>query len=174
VITHRQLLREARGPTFEEETPLLRVHMVGLRQKLGIRATTPGYIATEPGWGTACWSRIPAPESEYFLKAVASSLNEILMPVPLVMGMNREQGPSAPADGVEAPSLDDLLTVLRSRNACTYPKNRALLVSCWRTAPRQSRGSSGCRVRASAVERPLRAKTPFREKNRLEREASDG
>jgi len=51
VITHRQLLREARGPTFEEETPLLRVHMVGLRQKLGIRATTPGYIATEPGVG---------------------------------------------------------------------------------------------------------------------------
>jgi len=51
VMTHRQLLREARGPTFEEETPLLRVHMVGLRQKLGIRATTPGYIATEPGVG---------------------------------------------------------------------------------------------------------------------------
>ncbi len=51
VVTHRQLLREARGPTFEEETPLLRVHMVGLRQKLGIRATTPGYIATEPGVG---------------------------------------------------------------------------------------------------------------------------
>ncbi len=51
VITHRQLLREARGPTFEEETPLLRVHMVGLRQKLGIRATTPGYIATEPRVG---------------------------------------------------------------------------------------------------------------------------
>lgn len=51
VMTHRQLLREARGPTFEEETPLLRVHMVGLRQKLGIGATTPGYIATEPGVG---------------------------------------------------------------------------------------------------------------------------
>jgi two-component system KDP operon response regulator KdpE len=51
VVTHRQLLREARGPAYQEETPLLRVHMVGLRQKLGIAAGTPGYIATEPGVG---------------------------------------------------------------------------------------------------------------------------
>lgn len=51
VVTHRQLLREARGPAYEEETPLLRVHMVGLRQKLGGAAGTPGYIATEPGVG---------------------------------------------------------------------------------------------------------------------------
>src|SRR5206468_6195524 len=32
VLTHRQLLREARGPAYEEDVPLLRVHMVGLRQ----------------------------------------------------------------------------------------------------------------------------------------------
>jgi two-component system KDP operon response regulator KdpE len=51
VVTHRQLLREARGPAYQEETPLLRVHMVGLRQKLGVAAGTPGYIATEPGVG---------------------------------------------------------------------------------------------------------------------------
>ncbi|HEX6510051.1 MAG TPA: response regulator transcription factor [Chloroflexota bacterium] len=51
VLTHRQLLRKARGPSYEEDTPLLRVHMVGLRQKLGIAPNTPGYIATEPGVG---------------------------------------------------------------------------------------------------------------------------
>ena len=51
VLTHRQLLREARGPAYEEETPLLRVHMVGLRQKLGIAPGEPGHIATEPGVG---------------------------------------------------------------------------------------------------------------------------
>jgi two-component system KDP operon response regulator KdpE len=51
VLTHRQLLREVRGPAYEEETPLLRVHMVGLRQKLGIGAGRPGHIATEPGIG---------------------------------------------------------------------------------------------------------------------------
>lgn len=51
VVTHRQLLREARGPAYEQDTPLLRVHMVGLRQKLGIPAGSVGYIATEPGVG---------------------------------------------------------------------------------------------------------------------------
>jgi two-component system KDP operon response regulator KdpE len=51
VLTHRQLLREARGPAYEEDTPLLRVHMVGLRQKLGIPPNRPGHIATEPGVG---------------------------------------------------------------------------------------------------------------------------
>jgi two-component system KDP operon response regulator KdpE len=51
VLTHRQLLREARGPAYEDDTPLLRVHMVGLRQKLGVAPNTPGYIATEPGIG---------------------------------------------------------------------------------------------------------------------------
>lgn len=51
VLTHRQLLREMRGPAYEEERPLLRVHMVALRQKLGVSPNTPGYIATEPGVG---------------------------------------------------------------------------------------------------------------------------
>jgi two-component system KDP operon response regulator KdpE len=51
VVTHRHLLRETRGPAYEDETPLLRVHMVGLRQKLGIRPDSPGFIATEPGIG---------------------------------------------------------------------------------------------------------------------------
>jgi two-component system KDP operon response regulator KdpE len=51
VLTHRQLLREARGPAYESETPLLRVHMVALRQKLGVPPAMPGYIVTEPGIG---------------------------------------------------------------------------------------------------------------------------
>lgn len=51
VLTHRQLLRETRGPAYEEETPLLRVHMVGLRQKMGVPPHQPGYIVTEPGVG---------------------------------------------------------------------------------------------------------------------------
>lgn len=51
VLTHRQLLREARGPAYEEETPLLRVHMAAIRQKLALPPGEPGYIATEPGVG---------------------------------------------------------------------------------------------------------------------------
>lgn len=51
VLTHRQLLREARGPEYEGDTPLLRVHMVGLRRKLGLPPASPGYIATEAGVG---------------------------------------------------------------------------------------------------------------------------
>lgn len=51
VVTHRQLLREARGAEYESDTPLLRVHMVGLRQKLAVSPSLAGYIATEPGIG---------------------------------------------------------------------------------------------------------------------------
>src|SRR5438270_10916285 len=45
VLTHRQLLREIRGFAYEEETPLLRVHVAALRQKLGILSHASGYIA---------------------------------------------------------------------------------------------------------------------------------
>lgn len=51
VLTHRQLLRDARGPAYEEERPLLRVHVTALRQKLALPPGSPGYIATEPGVG---------------------------------------------------------------------------------------------------------------------------
>jgi two-component system KDP operon response regulator KdpE len=61
VLTHRQLLREARGPAYEEETPLLRVHMVALRQKLGIAPGSPGYIGTEPGIGYRLLVEPPKP-----------------------------------------------------------------------------------------------------------------
>lgn len=51
VVTHRQLLREIRGPAYEEETALLRVHVVALRQKLRVPPDMAGYIATEPAVG---------------------------------------------------------------------------------------------------------------------------
>ncbi|GAC1624310.1 MAG: response regulator [Chloroflexota bacterium] len=51
VLTHRHLLREIRRPAYEDETALLRVHMVALRQKLAMPPGVPGYIATEPGIG---------------------------------------------------------------------------------------------------------------------------
>jgi two-component system KDP operon response regulator KdpE len=51
VMTHRQILREARGPAYEGDTPLLRVHMVALRQKLAISPNSPGHIVTEAGVG---------------------------------------------------------------------------------------------------------------------------
>lgn len=51
VITHRDLLRQVRGPAYEDDRPILRVHMVALRHKLGISTGRPGYITTEPGVG---------------------------------------------------------------------------------------------------------------------------
>ena len=51
VITHRELLRQIRGPAYIEDTALLRVHIVGLRQKMAIPAGHPGYVETEPGVG---------------------------------------------------------------------------------------------------------------------------
>jgi two-component system KDP operon response regulator KdpE len=51
VVTHRQLLRDARGTAYEGDTPLLRVHMAGLRRKLSLQPRSPGYISTEAGVG---------------------------------------------------------------------------------------------------------------------------
>jgi len=90
------------------------------------------------------------------------------------MDMNRQQGPSTPTDGVEVTSLEELLTVAQvaERLHVLEETARSLLRAG------ELRGSLGgrteWRVRASAVDRPLSAKTPFREKNRREREASDG
>jgi two-component system KDP operon response regulator KdpE len=51
VITHRHLLREVWGQTYEEDTHLLRVHMSNLRQKLEHDTARPKFILTEPGVG---------------------------------------------------------------------------------------------------------------------------
>ncbi len=51
VVTRTQLLREVWGPGYEEDSNLLRVHMVQLRHKLEADATRPRYIMTELGVG---------------------------------------------------------------------------------------------------------------------------
>jgi len=51
VVTHRQLLREVWGPSFEAQTQYLRVHMQQLRKKLEDVPANPRYLRTEPGVG---------------------------------------------------------------------------------------------------------------------------
>ncbi|MBD9368405.1 response regulator transcription factor [Xanthomonas sp. XNM01] len=51
VVTQPHLLREVWGPDHQEDTHYLRILVGKLRQKLGDDATSPRYIATEPGVG---------------------------------------------------------------------------------------------------------------------------
>jgi two-component system KDP operon response regulator KdpE len=51
VVTHRQLLREVWGPSFEAQTQYLRVYMQQLRKKLEDVPANPRYLRTEPGVG---------------------------------------------------------------------------------------------------------------------------
>lgn len=51
VVTHRQMLRELWGPTAEENTHYLRVHMNHLRQKLESDPHKPRYLSTDAGIG---------------------------------------------------------------------------------------------------------------------------
>lgn len=51
VVTHRQLLREVWGPSFEEQTHYLRVFMQQLRNKVEAVPAQPRYLRTEPGVG---------------------------------------------------------------------------------------------------------------------------
>ncbi|HEY9401031.1 MAG TPA: response regulator [Luteimonas sp.] len=51
VVTQPQLLRELWGPTHQKDTHYLRILVAKLRQKLGDDATSPRWIATEPGVG---------------------------------------------------------------------------------------------------------------------------
>lgn len=51
VVTHRQLLRELWGPSAEENTHYLRVHMNHLRQKLEPDPSRPRYLRTDAGIG---------------------------------------------------------------------------------------------------------------------------
>lgn len=51
VVTHRQLLREIWGPSAENYTHYLRVHMTHLRQKLEIDPQRPQWLQTESGIG---------------------------------------------------------------------------------------------------------------------------
>lgn len=51
VVTQGQLLRELWGPTHQDDTHYLRILVAKLRQKLGDHASSPRWIATEPGVG---------------------------------------------------------------------------------------------------------------------------
>ncbi len=51
VVTGRQLLKEAWGPTYTTESHYVRVYMGQLRRKLETDPTRPRYIITEPGIG---------------------------------------------------------------------------------------------------------------------------
>jgi two-component system KDP operon response regulator KdpE len=51
VVTQPQLLRELWGPDHQHDTHYLRILVGKLRQKLQDDATSPRYIATEPGVG---------------------------------------------------------------------------------------------------------------------------
>ena len=51
VLTHRQLLHEAWGPGYGNQTQYLRVYMGLLRHKLEANPSRPQYLITEPGVG---------------------------------------------------------------------------------------------------------------------------
>jgi len=51
VLTHRQLLKQVWGESYENETHLLRVNVSNLRRKIEHDASRPQYILTEPGVG---------------------------------------------------------------------------------------------------------------------------
>ncbi len=51
VITHRQLLKEAWGPPYEQQTQYLRVYMTQLRHKLEADPARPKFLINEPGIG---------------------------------------------------------------------------------------------------------------------------
>jgi two-component system, OmpR family, KDP operon response regulator KdpE len=51
VLTHRQLLKEVWGPSYEEQSHYLRVFMLQLRRKLEADPARPRYLRTEPGVG---------------------------------------------------------------------------------------------------------------------------
>lgn len=51
VLTHRQILREVWGPTYQDQTHYLRVYMAHLRAKLEAVPAKPEILVTEPGIG---------------------------------------------------------------------------------------------------------------------------
>jgi two-component system KDP operon response regulator KdpE len=51
LLTHGWLLREVWGRGYAQESHYLRIYVRQLRQKIGDRAASPSFIATEPGMG---------------------------------------------------------------------------------------------------------------------------
>jgi two-component system KDP operon response regulator KdpE len=51
LVTHKQLLREVWGPTYETESNYLRVYLAQLRRKLEPEPSRPRYLLTESSGG---------------------------------------------------------------------------------------------------------------------------
>lgn len=51
VMTHRQILKEVWGPSYQDNVHYLRIYMSQLRQKLEVDPTQPRYLITESGVG---------------------------------------------------------------------------------------------------------------------------
>jgi two-component system KDP operon response regulator KdpE len=51
LVSHKQLLHEVWGPSYESETNYLRVYMAQLRRKLELDPARPQHLITEPGIG---------------------------------------------------------------------------------------------------------------------------
>jgi two-component system KDP operon response regulator KdpE len=51
LVTHRQLLQEVWGPTYDDQNHYLRVFMAQIRQKLERQPSRPRHFITEPGIG---------------------------------------------------------------------------------------------------------------------------
>ncbi len=51
LVTHRQLLQQVWGPSYEDETHYLRVHIAHIRAKIEPDPARPQYVITEPGVG---------------------------------------------------------------------------------------------------------------------------
>jgi two-component system, OmpR family, KDP operon response regulator KdpE len=51
LLTHRALLREVWGPGYQDDTPVLRVHIANLRRKIEPSPGAPALIRTDPGIG---------------------------------------------------------------------------------------------------------------------------
>ena len=51
VMTHRQILKEVWGPSYQDNVHYLRIYMSQLRQKLEVDPTQPRYLLTESGVG---------------------------------------------------------------------------------------------------------------------------
>ncbi len=51
LVSQRQLLQEVWGPSYEKETPYLRVYMAAIRRKLEPDPSRPRYFITEAGMG---------------------------------------------------------------------------------------------------------------------------
>ena len=51
LVTHRQLMQEVWGPSYEDETHYLRVHVAHIRAKIEADSSDPQHLLTEPGVG---------------------------------------------------------------------------------------------------------------------------